>query len=152
MNCTRRNDVNWTFRSATLDDWNEVAALLNDVHLPLDGAKEHLDDFLLAFCGGELAGVAGLERYDSTGLLRSVAVAERGTGLGEALVWQLVDHARAEKLTGIILLTTTAVDYFPRFGFRPISRLDASPSVQQSIEFKSACPSSAVVMELPLQA
>ncbi len=144
--------MTWTFRRATSDDWNNVATLLTAVHLPLDGVREHLDEFLLAFSEGKLSGVAGLERYGSTGLLRSVVAAERGTGLGMTLVKKLIDHARAENLTGIVLLTTTAADYFPRFGFRPISR-DAAPiSVQESIEFKSACPASAVVMELPLQA
>jgi amino-acid N-acetyltransferase len=142
--------MNWTFRYATPGDWAQVAALLTSANLPLDGAEAHLDGFLLAFCGGRLAGVAGLERYGSSGLLRSVAVTERGTGLGQELVRRLIDRATAEGLTSIVLLTTTAADYFPRFGFGKIARQDVPLAVQESVEFKSACPASATVMELPL--
>ncbi len=142
--------MNWIFRDALPDDWPQIAALLTSVDLPLDGAEAHLDSFLVAFGGGRLAGVAGLERYGSSGLLRSVAVAERGTGLGLELVRRLLDRATAEGLTRIVLLTTTAANYFPRFGFRRITRQDVPLAVQESIEFKSACPVSATVMELPL--
>lgn len=144
--------MNWTFRGATADDWTEIVTLLTSVHLPLDGAKEYLDSFLLAFCGDNLAGVAGLEQYKSVGLLRSLAVVERGTGLGKELVRRLLDRASAEGLMSVVLLTTTAADYFPRFGFQRIARQDAPQAVQESIEFKSACPDSAIVMELPLKA
>ncbi|HVO72301.1 MAG TPA: arsenic resistance N-acetyltransferase ArsN2 [Aggregatilineaceae bacterium] len=143
--------MNWTFRTAGPDDWTAIAALLTRVDLPLDGAREHLDGFLLAFGGATLAGVAGLERYGATGLLRSVAVAERGTGLGKELVRRLLDRASADGLTSVVLLTTTAADYFPRFGFHRIARKEAPSAVQESIEFKSACPDSAIVMELPLK-
>ncbi len=143
--------MNWTFRPAAPDDWTHIAALLTSVHLPLDGAQEHLDSFLAAFRADTLAGVAGLERYGSVGLLRSVAVAERGTGLGLELVRRLLDRAAADGLTHVVLLTTTAADYFPRFGFRRILRQDVPLAVQESVEFKSACPASAVVMELALQ-
>jgi N-acetylglutamate synthase-like GNAT family acetyltransferase len=142
--------MNWIFRPATPGDWPAIATLLTSLNLPLDGAQEHLDGFLLAFCENSLAGVAGLERYGSTGLLRSVAVAGQNRGLGRELVTRLIDRATAEGLTRIVLLTTTAPDYFPRFGFRRIARQEAPLAVQESIEFKQACPASAVVMELPL--
>jgi amino-acid N-acetyltransferase len=142
--------MNWTFRDASPDDWPQIAALLTRVDLPLDGAEAHLDSFLLAFEGDKLAGVAGLERYGSSGLLRSVAVAERSTGLGLELVRRLIQQATADGLTSIVLLTTTAADYFPRFGFHRIARQETPLAVQEAIEFKSACPASATVMELPL--
>jgi len=46
----------------------------------------------------------------------------------------------------LYLLTTTAADFFPRCGFRRIARADVAPAVQQSVEFTTACPSSALVM------
>jgi len=46
----------------------------------------------------------------------------------------------------IYLLTTTAEQYFPKFGFERIARSDVPPGVQTSIEFTAACPSSATVM------
>jgi amino-acid N-acetyltransferase len=47
-------------------------------------------------------------------------------------------------------LTTTAERYFPKFGFERIERNDVPASVQASVEFTSACPSSAIVMRKPL--
>jgi len=48
------------------------------------------------------------------------------------------------------LLTTTAADFFPKFGFEPIARADVPASVQSSIEFTSACPATATVMRKTL--
>jgi amino-acid N-acetyltransferase len=48
------------------------------------------------------------------------------------------------------LLTTTAENFFPKLGFERMSRDDVPASVQASIEFRSACPASAVVMRKPL--
>ena len=49
-------------------------------------------------------------------------------------------------MPSIYLLTTTAERYFPKFGFEPVARADVPATVQTSIEFTSACPSSATVM------
>lgn len=70
-----------SFRTATVADWTQVAALLTSAHLPLQGAQPHLNDFVLALRDDELIGCAGLERYGDAALLRSVAVreSERGT-------------------------------------------------------------------------
>ena len=48
------------------------------------------------------------------------------------------------------LLTTTAERYFARFGFVQIARDDVPGAVQQSVEFREACPASAVVMRTEL--
>jgi N-acetylglutamate synthase-like GNAT family acetyltransferase len=142
--------MNWIFRPATPADWPAVADLLTRVNLPLEGALEHIDEFIVAFSELGLDGVSGLEIYDDTGLLRSVAVAKRGTGLGLELVNHLIQRAKDQKLSRIILLTTTAADYFERLNFKRIGRDEAPKAVQESLEFKSACPASAVVMELKL--
>ncbi len=143
-----------TFRFARSTDWPAISNLLSAANLPLDGAHEHLADFALAARDEELIGAAALERYGDYGLLRSVAVvaAEHGRGLGAALTQQLIDRARSDGLRGIVLLTTTASDYFPRFGFTRIDRAAVPPPVQESVEFKSACPQSAVTMLLDLSA
>lgn len=143
-----------TFRTAQPTDWPAIASLLSAANLPLDGAQDHLMEFVLAFRDEELIGTAALEKYGDYGLLRSVAViaSEHGRGLGAALTQQLIDRARRDQLRGIVLLTTTAADYFPRFGFTRIDRADVPFPVQASIEFQSACPQSAVVMVLDLSA
>lgn len=141
------------FRAATRADWPQIARLLTAAQLPLEGAEDHLGGFLLAFRDGSLAGCAAFERYGTTALLRSVAVAEaeRGTGLGQELVRRLLEQAYAEGLNSMVLLTTTAARFFPRFGFRTISRAEAPAAVQASAEFREACPASATVMLLDLQ-
>lgn len=144
--------TNWTFRIATSTDWGAIVALLSRAALPLEGAEDHLRDFLLAFKDEQLVGTAALERYDDTGLLRSVAVteAEQGSGLGQELVRRLLDQARADGLANVALLTTTAAGFFPRFGFRPIHRDEMPLAAQHSLEFQEACPASATVMLLEL--
>lgn len=148
-----------TIRPAQPYDWPAVAALLETNTLPLDGAEEQVERFLLAEGGdGALLGCAALERYGESGgrvsgLLRSVAVAAgaRRRGVGARLVERLLAQGRAEGLADVTLLTTTAARYFPRFGFRPIPREQAPEAVRASLEFRVACPDSAVVMLLPIE-
>lgn len=140
------------FRPARAEDWPAVAALLGQARLPLAGVQEHLSEFVLAWRNEMPVGVAGLERYDSVALLRSVAVAppERGQGLGSALVQHLLGRACSQGIRQIVLLTESAADFFPRFGFRPIERGAAPEGVWASAEFQGACPVSATVMQLDL--
>jgi amino-acid N-acetyltransferase len=139
------------FRPAIASDWPAVAMLLQRYDLPLEGAQAHLENFVVAVNGkGELEGVAGLERYGEVGLLRSVAVAERRRGVGAALVERILELARSLGMQQVVLLTTTAADYFPRFGFQRIERSEAPAAVHASAEFQGACPASATVMLLRL--
>ena len=144
----------WNIRYATPLDWASLAALLAKADLPLAGAESHLSDFLLAFRDDVLIGSVGLERYGDTALLRSLTVAasERGHGLGQALVQQVLAYAASLGVRQVVLLTTTAEDFFLRFGFRPISRADFPIASQESVEFQEACPASATGMSLALVA
>jgi amino-acid N-acetyltransferase len=60
--------------------------------------------------------------------------------------------AQAHGAETVFLLTTTAEKFFPKFGFEAITRADVPASVQTSVEFRSACPASAVVMRKRLAA
>jgi len=141
-----------TFRHATAQDWDRISTLLQSANLPLDGVREHLPHFVLALRGGEIVGCAGLERYAETGLLRSVAVreAERGAGLGQELTRRVLDAARESGLKQVVLLTETAREFFPKFGFAEISRADVPAEALASVEFQTACPESATVMKVRL--
>lgn len=129
-----------------------VKALLAEVNLPLEGVEENFSNFLKLVVDGELAAVAGLEVYGKCGLLRSVAVAPayQHSGLGQGITRAVINRARELGLTEVYLLTQTASDFFTRFGFKPIDRNAVDPAVRQSVEFKSACPASAVCMRLKL--
>ena len=141
-----------TVRRAAPDDWPRVAELLGALSLPLDGAREHLTEFMVAERGTTVVGCAAVERYGDSGLLRSVAVApaEQGKGTGRVLVDRCLRHAAAEGMRTLVLLTTTADRYFPRFGFEVIDRDRVPDAVRASAEFRGACPASATVMRLEL--
>ena len=140
-------------RPASPADWSAIEALLEAARLPLDGARDHLASFVVADRGGAVVGCAGLERYGDAALLRSVAVAEseRGRGVGVMLVERCLADARAEGLSTVLLLTTTAERFFPRFGFEIVDRSVVPDAVRESAEFRGACPASATLMRLAIR-
>lgn len=137
-------------RPAKPSDLPRVKALLTDNKLPLEGVDKALECFVVAEHEDALVGVAGTERCGKGehALLRSVAVAEawKGRGLGRALVTRAIADAEARGAKALYLLTTTAEQYFPSFGFKPTPRDSVPADVASTVEFTSACPSSAVVM------
>ena len=141
-------------RGAQSSDIQPVETLLSSNDLPLEGVSENFDEFVVAEEKGRIAGAIGLERYGSAGLLRSAVVApdQRGSGIGARLVEQLLDRARKSGISEIFLLTTTAENYFPRFGFRRTTRDAVPAAVKQSAEFRGACPDTATVMARELDA
>lgn len=141
-------------RPATGRDYPAVIGLLDAASLPVAGIAEELADFLVAEADGRIVGAIGLERYGDAALLRSAVVeaGERGAGLGAALVERLLDAARASGVRQIYLLTTTAERYFPRFGFALVARDQVPSAVRASVEFREACPASAVAMRRALSA
>jgi amino-acid N-acetyltransferase len=138
--------------AAATSDLPEVLVLLKDCKLPLEGVAEHLDGFLVARDDRTLLGVIGLERYEDIGLLRSLAVGPqaRGRGLGSSLVEALITGARERKIATLYLLTNTAEDFFPQFGFEPIPRARLDARLAASAELQSACPETAVAMRLDI--
>ncbi|MBF6593735.1 MAG: GNAT family N-acetyltransferase [Thermaceae bacterium] len=141
-----------SFCTATSDDLPEVLALLEVAQLPLAGVKEHLQNFILALDSDRIIGCAGLEIHEDAGLLRSVAVDEayRLHGLGEKLTRGILELAQHQGLSSLSLLTTTAQNYFPRFGFVPIEPSQLPRSLNDSEELSGACPDTAVGMTLRL--
>lgn len=143
-------------RSATTDDLYSVVALLRSRDLPVEGfadvLRAHPEHVLLAELNGAIVGSAALDVHGNDALLRSVAVASdlAALGVGTRLVNDLIAHARANQLSAIYLLTTTAAAWFPKFGFVVIDRTAVPPTLSSTVEFTSACPSSATVMRYAL--
>ena len=96
-----------------------------------------------------LAGVVGLEPNGEVGLLRSLAVAEtyRRQGLGTQLVKKIEKYARSQQVGILYLLTLTAQNFFNRQGYQTTDRASAPPALQETTEFKSLCPQTAVCMK-----
>ena len=134
--------------AATARDLPDVHELLNRHRLPLDGVDDHVQTMLVARENSQIVGSAALEVYADGALLRSVAVDARQQGrhVGHQLTEAALQLARAHGARAVFLLTTTAEKFFPRFGFEQIAREDVPPSVQASVEFTGACPTSAIVM------
>jgi amino-acid N-acetyltransferase len=130
------------------EDADAIRALLKSHGLPLDDVASHLGSAVVARHNGGIVGSAALELYRDGALLRSVAVSPelKGQGLGRRLTEAMIDLGRSLDVPAIYLLTTTAQTYFPAFGFEEIDRSVVPTSVQASVEFTPACPSSAIVM------
>ncbi len=135
-------------RDATSSDLPAVEQLLRSNELPVEGVRENFSSFVVAEEAGTIAGAIGLEKYGSAALVRSAVVSppSRGTGVGRQLVESIVERANQEGIDDIYLLTTTAENYFPRFGFARTTRAAVPETVKASAEFRGACPDTAVVM------
>ena len=135
-------------RKATNRDLDAVEDLLSANDLPLDGVEENLSGFIVAEEGGRVIGAVGLEKFGSVALLRSAVVSEgnRGGGVGRRLVEHILDYAESDGIEELFLLTTTAENYFPQFGFARTTRSAVPPAVKASAEFRGACPDTALVM------
>jgi amino-acid N-acetyltransferase len=130
-----------------------VLDLLRRCDLPERDVAENFGHFFVVReDDGRVVGVAGLEVHGPHGLLRSVAVdpGYRGQGLAGLLVEAAMARAGQIHLRAAYLLTTTARDYFARRGFTPCPREEAPAAIRDSWEFKSGCPSTAVLMRHPV--
>jgi amino-acid N-acetyltransferase len=151
--------MNSLLRSASLPveaalpkDFEEICAVLTRSGLPVDDLTEaSLGGFLIYKAGDVLAGVVGLERYDDSVLLRSLAVSSAfaGRGIGKQLMAAAEARARALPASSLYLLTLTAEKYFDALGYRRVPRERAPDAIKHSRQFASLCPSTAVLMVKP---
>ena len=134
------------------DDLGAIERLLVASGLPLDGARNAFANGVVARERGEVVGAAAIERYGPAGLLRSVVVEPtvRGTGIGATLVDSSELLARDLGINELYLLTETAETWFVNRGYRAIGRDLVPEAVRGSIEFTTACTSTAVAMRRAL--
>ena len=99
-----------------------------------------------------VVGVVALELFPDGALLRSLAVQQgvRGQHLGRQLVAAALDDVRRRDLGVVYLLTTTAESFFRRLGFGIVARDEVPDSLLGSVEFRSACPTTATAMLMRL--
>jgi amino-acid N-acetyltransferase len=129
-----------SLRPAAAADLLTVHNLLEHVGLPVEGVEDQFGHaYVLAYVDGPagcevVIGVAGVETYGRFGLLRSVAVAPpwRGRSVGEMLIRNRIDWARARRLDALYLLTTTAAGYFPKLGFTSVPRREVPAELRAS--------------------
>lgn len=133
-------------------DRGAIESLLHVAGLPPLGWDYPLDERVVVVRSTtqEVVGVAIVEPHGVFGLLRSVAVApsRRGQQVASLMVHNRLAWAACEGISDIYLLTTTAQDYFSRFGFVPVGRAEVPAPIKTSAEFTYLCPETAVVMKL----
>ncbi len=137
---------------AGVEDVPAIEALLEAAALPLDGAANAFSTGVVAREDGRIVAAAALEPYGDAALLRSVVVAEdqRGTGVGRRMVEAAESLARDLGVRELYLLTETAVDWFPRLGYRPVARTAVPEAVRGSVEFTTLCRDTGVAMHRSL--
>lgn len=142
---TRPSALHVQVRTAVPADRPAVASLVVARGLPNDGL-EGVWRTWVATSADKIVGTASLERHGDTLLLRSVAVASdfAGAGVGARVVGAAL-HA-ADAIGPVALLTETAADWFPRFGFVVTSRSQIPAVLAASPELQHACPASAIAM------
>jgi amino-acid N-acetyltransferase len=144
--------MNETFRPATASDVAAIEAMLHEAKLPTEGIAAIVarapEDVVVAERGGAIVGAAALEVVGADALLRSVVVRPEGrsTGVGREMVTRLLVEADRRRYDGVYLLTTTAGDWFPRFGFTRVERQAVPSAIGETWEFRTGCPDSAVTM------
>jgi amino-acid N-acetyltransferase len=150
MNCD-----NLSINDASTDDEREILDLLSEVQLPHDGVTDNIRSFLVARDeSSRLIATVGLERHGNTALLRSAAVAPeyQGCGVGSRLTERLLQRATNEGVERVVLLTTTAREFFARrFGFGETARTNFDSELAGSSEWNLPRCSSAVCMSLELK-
>ena len=150
MNCE-----NITITEASSDELTEILDLLSQVQLPHDGVAENVRTFLIARDeSSRLIATIGLEQHGNTALLRSAAVAPQyqGCGIGSRLTEQLLQRATNDGIERVVLLTSTAREFFERrFGFCETPRTKYDNDLSDSSGWNLPRCSSAVCMSLDLK-
>lgn len=146
---------NITITDASPGDLKDILDLLSKLQLPHDGVAENINAFLVARDeSSRLIATIGLERHGNTALLRSAAVAPeyQSCGIGSQLTEQLLKRATHDDVERVVLLTSTASEFFARrFGFCETPRTMFDEELRESSEWNLPRCSSAVCMSLDLK-
>ncbi len=135
-------------------DAEPVRALLAQCGLPTADLAVARPALLGLRDAAGLRGVVGVEALGEVGLLRSLAVRpdQRGNGLGQRLTDAAEAWAGVHGVRELFLLTTTAAPFFAGRGYAVVDRAVVPQQIRTTTEFAGICPSTAVVMRLPLRA
>jgi N-acetylglutamate synthase-like GNAT family acetyltransferase len=131
-------------RPAVEADRAWVDALLAE--LPRDGLR--IEDAFVALEDEQVVGVIALERFGKAALVRSVATAREGEGIGSRLVVAALEAARwsgAEE--AYVLALPRLQQFWEDQGFTPVSR-ERARAACRSAEFEAARCAEAVALRL----
>jgi amino-acid N-acetyltransferase len=135
--------------AASPADEPRIRQLLSSCGLPHeDITPEHLQHFLVLKEKRQMIGVIGLEVLRPFALLRSLAIDPlfRNRGLGSQLTQQAEKYADSLNIQNLYLLTTTAEGFFAKRGYEKVPREAIPNEIENTAEFSSLCPVTAVCM------
>lgn len=138
------------FEKITVDTLPVFVGMLNKEHLCTEDIDLQVHLYFGIIEKDVLIGGYGLEIYETEALLRSVVLAndKRGLGFGKHIMDHVNKIANQHHIQRMYLLTTTAADYFERFGFEKIDRQNVPRQIGNTVEFRTFCPDSATCMQL----
>lgn len=139
-------------RKSKLVDESLIIQLLIDCKLPTHDIIQNKIDFKVAVNGDNLVGCIGIEPYGKDALLRSFAIADnfRNKSLGSDLLQLILKECKDMGIERIHLLTTTAENYFLKYGFIKSDRASAPKSIIETTEFSEICPSTSIYLTLSI--
>lgn len=142
-----------SFQKAKPSDLNLIKNILKTNELPYEDLETSNVELFLTYKNAKFIGVIGLERFDDTGLLRSMTIEEkyRRKGYGKKICQKLFDYSKNTGIKELYLLTCTAKDFFEKIGFEVISRENVPDSIKSTTEFSELCPCSAICMKYTLK-
>lgn len=134
--------------AANQNNFTKALALIKECGLPTEDISDTTKLFVVSE-ENEITGTIGIELYNGIALLRSLAIKQerRSRGSGKQLVEFIERFAKQNGIKELVLLTTTAKDFFTKRAYQCIERSDIPEEIKQSTEFTSTCPSTAIVMK-----
>jgi amino-acid N-acetyltransferase len=139
---------NLTIKLATNQELEKALALLENNQLPTSDIAENVELYTV-YNNENLIGTIGLEVFNTEGLLRSVSLDStvQYKGFGTQILAIFEAKIKEKGIQNLYLLTTTAQGFFQKNNYQTISRDEVSDAIKETAEFKSVCPSSAIVMK-----
>lgn len=144
--------MNLQIEPALESDYKEISYLLNVNELPSSDITEDHVQIFVGLNQQEIIGTIGLQKYDSIGLLRSLVVKDgyKSQKIAGKLLHYIFDYCVMHKITELYLLTTSAEEYFYKYGFQKIERILVPEVIKETKQYQEICPKVAVVMHKSL--
>jgi len=129
-------------------EYDLARELLQQLELPYTDLDQDQLQLFSVHENEEFVGVGGFEKYGEDALLRSVAILpeKQQLGRGGQIIQLIENKAKEVRIERFYLLTTTAAGFFDKKGYRRIDRINAPEALQQTTEFSTLCPDSAICM------
>lgn len=136
---------------ASQNSFSAAINLLKKNNLPTEDLDPGKQLFVVEE-GDEVIATVAVEYDFSDALLRSLSVEEekRGSGIGRKLLDFIEGYVQKQGIQTVYLLTTTAVDFFQKRGYKIIDRGNVPEFIQNTKEYSVLCASSSTLMKKEL--